>query len=634
MHDEAVFPCPTNLNVNARVDVTTLYENFEYGCAKDPTAPCLGYRSRAENGHLGQEYEWITYESVQHKRSLLGSFLVALAGGLIYPQVKFHKTTGWCLGIYSINRPEWVLAEQSCNAYSLISIALYDTLGKDSVKFIVNHADIPVVITSSDKIVNLLGVVKECEPLKLIISMDALEDPKFDVLKQWAKDRDVLLLDWPEVFKIAQKYLRAAIPPTASDVASICYTSGTTGDPKGAILTHSNYVSAIHTLLSLGLHIGRGESHISYLPLAHCFERVIQVCVIFSGACIGFYSGDILNILGDIQNLRPTLFISVPRLLNKIYATVKEATIGAGGMKGVLFRQAYSAKRARVEAGGDFRHGLWDRLLFSKVAGKFGGRIKYVVSGSAPINYKVLQFLRIVLSAHVFEGYGTTESSACGTITHPLDSLEGSVGVASVGGAFKLVSVPDLNYKTSDKPFPRGEILLRGPYVFRGYHKSPEQTGEALTEDGWLMTGDIGTVDAKGRLYVIDRKKHVFKLAQGEYIAPEKLERIYLECPVLSQIFIDGDSKSSFLVAVVVLDESKSGSESKKEVLKQLEEIAKVHRLSRFEHLKDIYIEKEPFSIENNLLTPTLKLKRHEAKKRYATQLREMYSSHKDLAKL
>lgn len=260
----------------------------------------------------------------------------------------------------------------------------------------------------------------------------------------------------------------------------------------------------------------------------------------------------VTRIAEDMKILRPIIFISVPRLLNKIYSRLLFETLNAPGVRGFLFRRAFLSKRRNFEASGALCHSFWDALLFSKIASVFGGRIKYVICGSAPINPTVLQFLRVVLSAQVFEGYGATESSACGSITTEGDPLCGSVGFATIGGKIRLVDVPELNYSVADSPQPRGEILISGPFVFSGYYKDDNMTASTLTPDGWLQTGDIGTVDRDGRLYVIDRKKHVFKLAQGEYIAPEKLEKVYSESRFINQIFVDGDSLFSFIVAVVV----------------------------------------------------------------------------------
>lgn len=252
--------------------------------------------------------------------------------------------------------------------------------------------------------------------------------------------------------------------------------------------------------------------------------------------------------------LKPALFVSVPRLFNKIYTKLHAETLGASGVRGFLFRRAFLSKKNYYDSTGLLTYSFWDTLLFSKIAAVFGGNIKFVICGSAPINPTILQFFRIVLSVQVFEGYGATESSACGSITLKDDPLCGSVGFPTSGGKLRLIDVPELNYYTTDTPQPRGEVLISGPFVFKGYYKDPETTSYTLTPDGWLLTGDIGTVDKNGRLHIIDRKKHVFKLAQGEYIAPEKLEKSYSESSLISQIFIDGNSLSSFLIAIVVPD--------------------------------------------------------------------------------
>ncbi|KAJ1505491.1 Long-chain-fatty-acid--CoA ligase 1 [Coelomomyces lativittatus] len=343
----------------------------------------------------------------------------------------------------------------------------------------------------------------------------------------------------------------------------------------------------------------------------------------------------------DAQALKPTLFVSVPRLFNKVYAKVKASTLDAPGIRGVLFRKAYQDKLLRLQQGQGCKHALWDRLLFQKVRAVLGGEIDLMVTGSAPLGNEVLQFLRVFFACEVLEGYGQTENAAGATLQVPGTYTTGHVGVPFVSCELKLVDVPDMNYHAAQG---KGEIWLRGPIVFPGYWKDPVKTEEALDKDGWLRTGDIGALGPAGVLSIIDRKKNIFKLSQGEYIAPEKLENIYLLCPLLAQIFVHGDSLQSHLVAIVVpneetflpwakkwvgggIDKSKLSKNKAihQALLKELDALARSKKLKGFEMIKALFIEWTPFSIENELLTPSFKLKRSQAVNHYRKEIDEMY---------
>lgn len=305
---------------------------------------------------------------------------------------------------------------------------------------------------------------------------------------------------------------------------------------------------------------------ISYLPLAHIFGRSSDLSAIKVGAAVGYFSGDINLLAEDMQTLKPTVMATVPRLLNRIYAKLVAASVDAPGVVGILAKKAVADKLANLEAGRGFTHPVWDRLLFNKMRLALGGRIRSICCGSAPISKEILSFLRIAFCCEIFEGYGSTETCATASVTHPGEYRPGHLGAPFPCCEIKLVDVPEMNYLATD-PYPRGEICVRGGNVFQGYHKDPEKTKEALDEEGWCHTGDIGMIDEKGSIVVIDRKKNIFKLAQGElqgwecvrpqifgvgrplltvcmllfnlgeYIAPEKIENIYLKNTLFSQIY-------------------------------------------------------------------------------------------------
>ena len=274
------------------------------------------------------------------------------------------------------------------------------------------------------------------------------------------------------------------------------------------------------------------------------------------GASCGFYSGDFKRlILEDMPLLKPTLFVTVPRILNRIYDKIAQQAFHANPIRTFIFTKAINDKLYHLKEGGTLQHSIYDPVVFRKVRAALGGRVRLVGCGSAAVSPDLLNFFRIALSAQVLEGYGLTESTGAVTAAHPWDFSTGNVGSLVSNAEIKLVSVPEMNYLASQN---KGEIWIRGPCVFGGYYKDEEKTRETITEDGWLKTGDIGSFDAVGHLSIIDRKKNIFKMAQGEYVAPEKLENVYMKSSFVSQIFVYGGPLESQLVAIVVPDQEVS----------------------------------------------------------------------------
>jgi len=334
----------------------------------------------------------------------------------------------------------------------------------------------------------------------------------------------------------------------------------------------------------------------------------------------------------------PTVFPSVPRLLNRVYDKINAAIDLKGGLSASLFHAAVKAKKTGLK-NGSLTHWLWDKLVFNKVKARLGGRVKCLISGSAPLSPEVMDFLRLAFCCEVYEGYGQTESSGAVSLTVMGDYDSGHVGIPTPVCDIKLVDVPEMNYTSNDTPCPRGEICMKGPNIFLGYYKNEEKTKEALDKDGWLHSGDIGMWDDKGRLRVIDRKKNIFKLAQGEYIAPEKIENVYQKSKWIAQAFVYGDSFKAFLIAIIVPDEETVGfwakehhigsdwinnPQTKELIFQDMIKVGKQLGLKSFEQVKAIHLEKNLFSVENNLLTPTFKLKRPQAKEYYQAQINQL----------
>ncbi|KAL5018655.1 hypothetical protein ScPMuIL_004377 [Solemya velum] len=597
-------------------DVTTCYEALIRGLRVSQNGPCLGVRSGPN-----KEYEWMSYQQVFDRSQAFGS-------GLIQEGLTAENTT--FLGIYSINRPEFSIAMEACAMFSMVVIPLYDTLGADACKFIIDRSNLShVVCDTSKKAMLLLDKASSMPSLKCLIIMDEISGH----LKTTAAKHNIQLLQFSEVE-----------PPKPSDLAVICYTSGTTGDPKGAMLTHKNIIATISAVIvttKTAVVLGPGDCHISYLPLAHVFEIGNQTYMLMLGVRIGFYQGDPRKLPDDMQALKPTVFCTVPRLLNRIYDKVLMG-VKDSWIKSTMLEWGMAAKEKEIERLVIRKDSLWDKLVFGKIQNLLGGSIRIVLTGSAPLEGRVLNFVRSALGCVIIEGYGQTESGAGLSMNLPGETIPGHVGVPLSSNRVKLIDVPDMEYRAVNG---QGEICCKGPNVFIGYFKDPEKTKEAIDENGWLHTGDIGEWLPNGGLRIIDRKKNIFKLAQGEYVAPEKIENVYMRSKYVAQAYVDGDSLKHYLLGVIIPDEEYlqkwseeqnnspgnmkswcSNQTIKDLILKDILKTGSEKGLKSFEQVKDIHLHSELFSVENSLLTPTFKNKRPYLKKYFLPQFDEMYA--------
>jgi long-chain acyl-CoA synthetase len=607
-------------------EVRTLHDNFVYAVEKFRDYRYLGTRVRPD-GTIA-EYKWMTYGEASTSRAAIGS-------GLIYHGIP----QGSSIGLYFINRPEWIIVDHACSAYSYVSVPLYDTLGPDAVEFIVNHASVQVIFCVPQTLSTLLSFASKLTSVRLIVVVGAVDEN----MPSLQSTNGIEVISFSKLQSEGQRSLQPFRPPKHEDMATICYTSGTTGTPKGVVLTHSSLIANVAGN-SLSVDFGPSDVYMSYLPLAHIYERVNQIGLVHYGAAVGFYQGDNLKLIDDLAVLRPTLFASVPRLYNRIYAGIINAVKESGGVKERLFNAAFNSKRGAL-LNGKSPSPIWEKLVFNKLKDKLGGRVRFMSSGASPLSPDVMEFLRICFGCDILEGYGMTETSCVISVMDLGDKVIGHVGSPNPSVEIKLVDVPEMNYTSDDVPYPRGEICVRGYSVFKGYYKDEAQTREVMDEDGWLHTGDIGLWLPGGRLKIIDRKKNIFKLAQGEYIAPEKIENVYAKCKFVAQCFVYGDSFNSSLVAIVCVEpdvlKSWAASQGIKyddlgqlvkdpralaAVLAEMDEVGKEAQLRGFEFVKAVTLVLEPFTLENGLLTPTFKIKRPQAKAYFAKEIADMYA--------
>ena len=527
-------------------------------------------------------------------------------------------------------------------AHGLYTVSLYDTLGPDTTEYIINHSGLHTVVTSLMHIPTLLRLKPRCPTLKVIISCDALyegdlpQQSKAELLQQFASDFGVQVFSFHDVEELGKSHPRPFNPPAPDSLITINYTSGTTGDPKGVVLTHRNAVAATSAALAI-MQQTDNDVMCSFLPLAHIYQRVGEHTALWGGAAIGYFHGNMNEVVEDIKLLRPTGFSGVPRLYNRIGSGIKAQTIEAPRyIRRALSDHVVNTKMAYINdprpGKATNKHMIWDRIWSRRVATQVGmERVRTMVSGSAPLDPSLHKFLRVVFSNNIVQGYGLTETYAISNC-----QVEGDLSVGNCGGVAPCVEVclrdvPDMEYLSTDKPQPRGELMIRGNSVFREYWRNPEATKKSLDDEGWFATGDVCTVDSLGRVAIIDRVKNVLKLAQGEYISPERIENVFAaNCGWIASAYVHGDSDKASLVGIfgveaeqfarlaskalnrkvdpldiTAIEDACKDPRVRKQALKELEKVARDSRFNKYEFIRSLRLFIEPFTVENELLTPT-----------------------------
>lgn len=610
------------------------WDIFRSSVDKYPNNKMLGRREIVD-GKPGK-YSWMTYKEVYDIVVKVGNSIRSCG----------IEEGGRC-GIYGANSPEWIMSMEACNAHGLYCVPLYDTLGAGAIEFIICHAEVALAFVEEKKISELLKTFPgAAQHLKTIVSFGKANSEQ----KQEAEKYGATMYSWDEFLSLgSNKHFELPVKKK-TDICTIMYTSGTTGDPKGVMISNNSIVTLIAgvkcLLGSVNESLTVNDVYLSYLPLAHIFDRVIEEAMINHGASIGFWRGDVKLLTEDIAELKPTIFCAVPRVLERIYSGLQQRIASGGFIKQTMFNFAYNMKLRNMRKGRKHTEAapLCDKVVFSKVKQGLGGHVRLILSGAAPLASHVEEYLRIVTCSYVLQGYGLTETCA-GTFVSIPDELNmlGTVGPPVPNVDVCLESVPEMGYDALSSR-PRGEVCVRGDTLFAGYYKREDLTKEVFV-DGWFHTGDVGEWQADGSLKIIDRKKNIFKLSQGEYVAVENLENIYGLVKAIESIWVYGNSFESCLIAVInptkqaveacAEEAGVSGdfetlcenAEVKKYFLGELARIGKEKKLKGFEFIRAVHLDPVPFDMERDLITPTFKKKRPQLLKYYQGAIDNMYKS-------
>jgi long-chain acyl-CoA synthetase len=533
--------------------------------------------------------------------------------------------------ILSENRPEWTMTDFACLTAGAVTVPIYTTLVPEQVKYIISDSDAKIVVFSNEFQWGKIAAVKADLPLvkHYITYADKAPDGCLTFAQVVARGAEIDKAR-PNQFEETARAVRPG------DEASIIYTSGTTGVPKGVILTHGNLVSNIKAAGEL-LEFNAKDTVLSFLPLSHILERTVTFAFIYRGCTIA-YAESVETIGQDLIKVKPQIMVSVPRIFEKIYAKVMDSVLAGSGLKrkiffwGIKVGKEYGRRKlagAKIGRGLSFRRNLAHKLVYTKVIEKTGGRIRFFVSGGAPLSRDIAEFF-YALGIVIMEGYGLTETSPMISLNTFENLKFGSVGKP----------IPGIEVKIA----PDGEILTRGPHVMKGYYKKPDENRE-IFEDGWLKTGDIGMIDADGFLTITDRKKDLIVTAGGKNIAPQPIENTLKTNAYVLNAVVIGDRRN-FIAALIVPNFEKLEAyatngkipfTNRTELVQNMKIMnflkAEIDRatpnLASYERIKRIALLDRDFEIAAGEITPSLKVRRNVIEKKYKSVIEAMYREEK-----
>ena len=577
------------------------------------------YDGAALRYHDGDDWTDVSYDE-------LGEAVREIAGGLISLGVE----QGDRVAIFSDTRAEWTLADLSGVLAAAVVVPIYQTASAEEARHVLEDSGSKVVFCENE---DLLGKAKEAAE-----ELDVEQFVLFEGSADGAMSLDELREKGSDCESEVDERIESLGP---DDVFTIIYTSGTTGPPKGCVLTHGNYRANAEMLEQIA-EMGNDSVVFLFLPLAHALSRMTQMVAIDVGATIGYWRGDKDKMQDDLKAIAPTHFPAVPRIFEKIYEQARSQA--SGKVKGKIFEQAVEVgrevrllERQGEEPGAVLRkeYELADKQVLSKVRDIFGGNLELAITGAAPVAKEMLEFFD-ACGVLILEGYGSTETSAVATANSVDDFKFGTVGRAVPGSEVKIAedSADDEDEDgeededregDEEQEDDRGEIMVKGPHVFQGYHGLEDETKEVLTDDGWFRTGDLGTIDEDGFVTIAGRTKEIIVTSSGKNITPTNIEEKITDSPIVSQAIVYGDDRP-YLVALVTLDEDNTDGDKESahdDVQKAIdsanEDLAKIEQVKKFTILD------RELSQDEGELTPTLKVKREKVYENFEDEINALY---------
>jgi len=576
----------------------------------------------AQQFKRGGSWQTLTWRQV-------GDIVREVAAGLI----ALGRRKGDAVAILSNSRPEWVQADFAIFSVGGITIPIYPTYPPDLIQYIVNDAGVKtLIVEDAAQLAKVMEMRAKMDGLEQIVVMQGLESGQAGAaLLTWDALREK---GRAQMGTLREELARRLAGTGPADVATIVYTSGTTGPPKGVVQTHGNHVAALESS-GQTMAVGEGDVHLLFLPLAHSFGRLESFTGVYRGLTTAF-AESIDKLRENLPETRPHFICSVPRVFEKVYAGILARAEGGSPLKRKIFHWAVGVGRevSRLKQAGQpvpgllaLKYRIAEKLVFSKMQAALGGRLRFAVSGGAPLSPEIAQFFHAA-GILILEGYGLTETCPVLTFNRPNKFKFGSVGPVLPGLELKIA--------------PDGEILGRGPNIAQGYFKKPDATAEVFLADGWFATGDIGKIDAEGYLFITDRKKDLIVTAGGINIAPQNIENMLKGDPFISQAMVHGD-KRPYPVALITVNPEELAKFVQAQGLGDLTPAALarhpklVERVSRtveeknaelqsYAKIKKFAILAEDFTVENGFLTPTLKVKRKIIKDKYQDVLDGLYA--------
>ena len=540
------------------------------------------------------------------------------------------------VAILSENRPEWAIADYACLMAGMTDVPLYPTLPAEQIAYILrDSAVVAIFVSTAEQSAKIAEIREQLPALKHVITFEDAMVPG-STLTMAAVEARGAAATTPDA---AARYRADALAIAPGEVATIIYTSGTTGEPKGAMLTHGNIASNVAAVIDL-LELGADDVSLSFLPLSHILERMFDYVMFAAGVSIA-YVESMDTIAANMQEVRPTIVVSVPRVYEKVYGRITDKALQGGGAKRKIFlwsRKVGDKWTTEMLAGRRpggllaIQHAIADKLVFSKVRAAVGGRIRYFVSGGAPLSTEINRFF-YAAGCRIYEGYGLTETSPVISVNTPARLTIGTVGPP----------IPGVEVRVADD----GEILTRGPHVMKGYLNHPEAPSAAIDADGWFHTGDIGTFE-DGLLRITDRKKDIIVTSGGKNIAPQPIENQVKLNKYVAQAVMIGDRRKFPVILVVPNFEQLDRwagyknipTSDRREMLAnalikakmEKEVIGALGSFAQFEKPKKVVLLENDFTIDSGELTPTLKVKRRTVDRKFRALIDAAYTAEESRA--